>query len=225
MVEQLIYLKICPYEGASEGHENVCIENNPYWCLTQLMKLVLKDFGVTVRQIKNVGFKMLVDCVRLASILIQGKFPIWKHWCEGKKKKKNFPCQCVGRENNFPCQHPGARNFFLSVLTLAKTISACKMCLLNSDSHDLYCCCCSPQAESSAGGGKVFSDQSVHKLWLRSWRAAVKLGLYGTGACETCVGPGLTSKLHTGSSKWKGVGAQEPTESLERGGLWQLGGR
>lgn len=62
MVERLIYLKTCLYEGASEGDENVCIESNPYRCLTQLMKLVLKDFSVTVRQLKNVSFRMLVGC-------------------------------------------------------------------------------------------------------------------------------------------------------------------
>ena len=168
---------------------------------------------------------MLVCCVRLASILMQGKFPIWKHWCEGRKKKYFLANMLVEGIIFLASILEQGIIFYLSVLTLAKTISACKMCMLNSDSHDPCCCCCSPPAESSAGAGKVFSDESVHELWLRSWRAAIKLSLYGTGACEICVGPRLTSKLHTGSSRWKGVGAQELTESLERGGLWQLGGR
>lgn len=40
------------------------------------MKVVLKDFSLTVKQIKNVSFKMLVGCIRLARVLMQGKLPI-----------------------------------------------------------------------------------------------------------------------------------------------------
>lgn len=86
--------------------------------------------------------------------------------------------------------------FFLGLLTLAKIISAYKMCTLNSGNCDPFnCCCFSPQAESSEELARYSQMKSVHELWPRCWKAAVKLSLYGTGAHEICAGPGLTSRL------------------------------
>lgn len=117
------------------------------------MKLILKDFSAIVRPIKTKEALGSLGC--LWPVLVwpasccRKNFQYESAGVRRGKKRNIFSCQHVSRGNNFPCQHPGATIFcFPSLLPLAKTVSAYKMCMLNSGICDPYCCC-SPHAESS----------------------------------------------------------------------------
>lgn len=195
--------------------------------------MILKDFSVIARQIKKREALGSLGC--LWPVLVWPASCCRENFqCESAcvrrgGKRKKIPCQYINRGNNFSCQHPGVRIFcFPSVLLLEKSISAYKMCMLNSGICDPFLLLLLfSSSRIKWGAGKVFSDESVPELWFRGWKAAVKLSLYGTGACESCAGPGLTSRLEqtegNGSPRspqraWRG----EDCSSWEGGNMRQL---